>query len=451
MILRDEGIRGMKKYAEAVLVLALLVLLYRGNERTPVYIRPGQYDIDYCKEARRLRGELQNSREKLLLCQLYRDFYKSRMEKKEQMLEAGNSLERIYLIRYPSELEEVCRLVRNGEAIDRGVPAGFASYQLAADIEASDWMVLGSGDMPFHGSLDGCGHCITGAFAVKGEDSFITADSLAVIRDVKVKNTATEESIIQISLGSAADIKEYCKVLDQSLCGGLRIILRGLDVGTGPLEALMKAIWKLWEKDGERDGFFISLSVEEYPQEEMKRQEQDLQYLSIPIADEQNKWADLPYDFELMAEDINFDGRKDLLLRLGTNHKTGRKREHYIGIVWNGATKSFSFMDSFPEFVSFLEWDRQRIVEFWCSDKEDRYLVYLYEFMDGQYEETKRLELIRDNSQEDKSVIIKTYHGGDLIDSCDFSDGWEKEFSARYSEWTAYVGNYEGGWFSVGW
>lgn len=528
----------MKKYAELILMLALLVFLYRENEGKPLYKPRGQYrSADDKEELLNCQKELQERTEELLACRemlskqwtelllwkrYYKD-YKNRTEDLEEMYWAENSLERIYLIQSPYELEEVCRLVRNGEAIDRGVWASSASYQLAADIYAFDWMMLGSENEPFLGTLDGGGHSITGAFALKGEQSFITAGSLAVIKDLKIKNTATEESSIRISLGSAADVRQYSKILDQCPDGGLEITLQNLGTKIGSLEPLMKAIEEVWQKNGEKDGFYSSLSVAEYPQREEGRngmrfvmqslrtlfdgdaeddecsalreqgscpgffrlerigelnclifatgqerydtchillqgkwegQEVSAQSLCVPIADEQNEWDRVPRDLSIMIQDIDFDGREDLLLRLGVNHRSGRKRAHYIGIVWDETGGRFSHMDSFPEFVSFLEFDRQRMVSLWWSEEKDRYRIDLYAFRNGQYEESKGLELIRDQDCSvygADSVTINTYHKGELVDSRDFSDEWKEEFAGLYPEWVAYMGEYENGWFSIGW
>lgn len=150
------------------------------------------------------------------------------------------------------------------------------------------------------------------------------------------------------------------------------------------------------------------------------------QCLHIPYTDSEKYSIGIGSSFEIESVDLNFDGKQDLLIHEGFSGGSGGSWQNYRAYVWEADTGQFAYFPSFPEQISFLELDRQRIVNHGRSGYADEYVV-VYEIVNGEYMRTKELTC-REVQRDDGTVIeLSYYEMGKLVETHILSDWSEKE------------------------
>lgn len=97
-----------------------------------------------------------------------------------------------------------------------------------------------------------------------------------------------------------------------------------------------------------------------------------------------------PYDeYAVMKADINYDGCVDLFIRESMPVKAANSWK-YHGIVWEAASGKFVLYESFPEQVSRVELDKQRMIYHYDLGWDEEYIIE-YKVVDGEYVATREL------------------------------------------------------------
>lgn len=138
-----------------------------------------------------------------------------------------------------------------------------------------------------------------------------------------------------------------------------------------------------------------------------------LTHLIVPAT----QHADLSFDWSfqplLLAEDINFDGNRDLLIEEGYGGGSGGTWAFYRAFLWNKEKAEFTYYPSFPEMLNNLDFENQRMISVGQGGVKFQY-IYIYEFVNGQYVESKRLEL---TESVDGEQTLYYYEMGQLIET----------------------------------
>lgn len=169
----------------------------------------------------------------------------------------------VYLIDEVSQLRTVERLIAEDREIEPGIPAAKASYRLRSDLSTDNgydgygFLCLGTEERPFCGSFDGDGHRIEAAFTLMdGADvpeAMFYADTTAKIENLQITNRG----------GHYDTLAEYtdCEELENHLpdCSGCRI---RTEISAWDLDArkTAKALRTYWEKNGGKDGAYVSMT-----------------------------------------------------------------------------------------------------------------------------------------------------------------------------------------------
>ncbi len=117
-----------------------------------------------------------------------------------------------------------------------------------------------------------------------------------------------------------------------------------------------------------------------------------------------------PYDeYAAMKADINYDGCADLFIRESLPQRAGGSWE-YHGIIWKAELGKFVWYESFPERVSHVQFDKQRMIYHRDSDSEwgVEYITE-YRVINGEYKATRELVW------NEKEKIVFYYEMGVLI------------------------------------
>lgn len=115
-----------------------------------------------------------------------------------------------------------------------------------------------------------------------------------------------------------------------------------------------------------------------------------LRCLTIPYTYGEMHSIGINLSYHLEQADVNFDGKQDLLIHEGYSGGSGGSWGNYRAMVWDDTDGQFVYFPSFPEQVSSLELDQQRIVNRWQSGVSYE-CVDIYEIVDGEYVCTKSL------------------------------------------------------------
>lgn len=126
--------------------------------------------------------------------------------------------------------------------------------------------------------------------------------------------------------------------------------------------------------------------------------------------------------YHLEKVDLNFDGRPDLLIHEGSSGGSGGSWGNYRALVWKEDTGKFAIFSSFPEQVSSLEFDRQRLVDSWCMGISYE-CVDIYGVVNGEYECTRSLVLQIVRRDEEYVTELSYYEMGELVETRVLSDG----------------------------
>lgn len=155
------------------------------------------------------------------------------------------------------------------------------------------------------------------------------------------------------------------------------------------------------------------------------------QHIYIPYTD--MGWLGYGGDGLVTAEDINFDGRNDLLIHEGYSGGSGGSWNNYRAVIWNDEKGLFEFYPSFPEQLVSLEFDRQRVVT--------RYrLGFAYEcveeygVVDGEYVCTRKLALEAKPGETDWIFVLSYYEMEKLVETVDVTDMGVEEIGALYPD-----------------
>lgn len=115
--------------------------------------------------------------------------------------------------------------------------------------------------------------------------------------------------------------------------------------------------------------------------------------------------------YHMEALDVNFDGWKDLMICMGTSGGSGGSWTNYRSAVWDPAKKEFAFFPSMPEQITFFDRAGKRIIHSSRCGAGDE-TVIAYEIIEGEYRETRRLELV---SWEEPSILYY-FENGELTE-----------------------------------
>lgn len=148
------------------------------------------------------------------------------------------------------------------------------------------------------------------------------------------------------------------------------------------------------------------------------------QCLSIPYTFGEESSIGVGSSFEIENVDLDFDGKADLLIHEGYSGGSGGFWSNYRAIVWKEDSGQFIDFPSFPEQVSSLELDRQRIVSHGRSGYDNE-SVGVYEVVNGEYVCTK--ELVCQSNGDGTVIELSYYEMGELVKTHMLSNWNEKE------------------------
>ena len=148
------------------------------------------------------------------------------------------------------------------------------------------------------------------------------------------------------------------------------------------------------------------------------------QCLSIPYTFGERSRIGVGSSFEIENVDLNFDGKQDLLIHEGLSGGSGGSWSNYRAFVWQDETGQFVDFPSFPEQVSSLELDRQRIISHGRSGCDNESVI-VYEVVNGEYVCTK--ELVCQSNGDGTVIELSYYEMGKLVKTHMLSNWDEKE------------------------
>lgn len=360
-------------------------------------------------------------------------------------IKKGNFVKRndVYLIEDGTQLELLSEMVAKGEEMEPGIEAAMGIYRLNSDVKVEDFFELGSKNARFRGGLYGDGHAVAGNFfnvyssweewsyidyeLVEEKRAHIIIEDAETLKEAEqtlascptenlVIYVAVEESDMQAAAElikqcwegnherhhysvSIADVTEHTEKSDA--------LLAFLDLFGEEGRALMEQAAK--EEDSyisfirlERvDGldictFAVRASEEEQYHLMLAGEWEDtkvsLKHLLIPATDT-SKFETLfgfYRNYNISQADVNFDGKRDLLILEGYFGGSGGSYEEYRAVVWEKDKKEFVWYPSFPEMLVILKFNEQRVI--------DRYRIGVgyqaiceYGVVDGEYVKTREL------------------------------------------------------------
>lgn len=144
-----------------------------------------------------------------------------------------------------------------------------------------------------------------------------------------------------------------------------------------------------------------------------------LQHLIIP----RNSLTDDNFsNYYLQKQDINFDGKEDILIHEGYNDSNHGNWENYRGIIFDG--NKFIYYPSFPDQLSFLEFDKKRMISNGQVGARQQY-VFVYEVVNGEYEKTKELRYHISDTEETDDILYY-YEKEKLVRSHIITNGYKQ-------------------------
>lgn len=114
------------------------------------------------------------------------------------------------------------------------------------------------------------------------------------------------------------------------------------------------------------------------------------QHLYVPYEQEEEGKLGYRYENCVTEEDINFDGKNDLLIHEGCSGGTGGSWGNYRAFIWKEETGQFEYYPSFPHQLVSLEFDRQRVITRWRLGAGYQ-CVQEFGVVDGEYVCTRKL------------------------------------------------------------
>lgn len=146
-----------------------------------------------------------------------------------------------------------------------------------------------------------------------------------------------------------------------------------------------------------------------------------LQHFVIPHTEYEKTY----HNYYIEREDVNFDGKDDLLIHETSSWGSGGSFGEYRAITWEADKSRFVYYPSFPEVLNVLEFDRGRVL---CRGRLgwEQEIVEEYRVVNGIYEETRRLELKRTSPEDSTSGVLYYYEMGKLIRTHNLTRGTEE-------------------------
>lgn len=124
-------------------------------------------------------------------------------------------------------------------------------------------------------------------------------------------------------------------------------------------------------------------------------------------------------NYYIRSQDINYDGKEDLLIHEGGSGGSGGSWDNYRGVIWVG--EEFIWYPSFPEQLNFLEFYRKRLIASGQCGAPEQW-INVYEVVDGEYVLSKELWFICVNGEE----TLYYYEMGKLVKEHDITGGYEE-------------------------
>lgn len=390
----------------------------------------------------------------------------------------------VYLINNKSDMDLISDLIKKNKEIEPGVMAAEASYRLCESFKLSDWFCFGTVDMPFKGTFDGDGHNLWGNFASEkktGPECFMYLSSSAVVENLKITNYTDDDLRIRVS--DAEDMKLLINNLNAFPGHSITLIIETEYMDMSELAACLKRYWEKSEKGNwyfleisfypyeqapEKTDFlldFASLfgkeaeriirrelepeaSTDEFSMLSFFRAEQvdDLSIFSFAVKGQedeeyhlilQGSWEGIEINsqhlvipptqtsyglgnYYIRSQDINYDGKKDLLIHEGGSSGSGGSWSNYRGVIWDG--EEFTWYSSFPEQLNFMEFWRKRLIASGQCGAPEQW-VEVYEMVDGEYVLSKELRYIFGVNGEE---FLYYYEMGNLVQEHEISGGYEE-------------------------
>ncbi len=125
-----------------------------------------------------------------------------------------------------------------------------------------------------------------------------------------------------------------------------------------------------------------------------------------------------------LEKDVNQDGEEDLLLRFFNT---------YQSFLWNKESGKYELFESLPDYITC--WGKDGVVFSWRENGGSGEFCTKYELIDGEYQETQRVECIW-SEWDGKTVVweIREYRMEELVFSKKVEGSYEKERDRLYSE-----------------
>lgn len=142
-----------------------------------------------------------------------------------------------------------------------------------------------------------------------------------------------------------------------------------------------------------------------------------LQHLVIPSTQSRTTGFG---NYYIRSQDINYDGKKDLLICEGGSGGSGGSWGNYRGVIWDG--KEFTWYPSFPEQLNFMEFYRKRLIASGQFGVPEQW-IEVYEVVDGEYVLSKELRYIHEGNGE---AFLYYYEMGNLVRKHEITGGYEE-------------------------
>lgn len=394
-----------------------------------------------------------------------------------------------YLIENSEQLELLSEMVANREEIEPGVDAATASYRLCSDVETRDEFRIGSRRTPFHGNFNGDGYRITGDFYIEkgipyGETGvvdynhvteqpiYINLEDWKTLEETEHRLTSVPKESLNIYVASeelnmqdAAQLVKLCwdvnhqrnhysiSIVDFNITKDERnhsqwaedsdALLPFFDLFGEEAGAIMRRTaeeedsyisFLRLERVGGLDICTFAVRASEKEQYhvlvtgEWEDTEVEFQHLVIPSTGTYKAVSSYEFShYDISQIDINFDGQEDLLIYEGfTNGPFGA----YRVIVWDEDIGEFVWYPSFPDLLSWLEFNEQRVVRRSQSGLSHE-IVCEYGVVDGEYVETRKASW---DHKSDGSSTLSYYEMGVLIEEHDVTGLVRNEIAAYYPD-----------------
>ena len=394
-----------------------------------------------------------------------------------------------YLIENSEQLELLSKMVANREEIEPGVDAATASYRLCSDVEMRDEFQIGSRRTPFHGNFNGDGYRITGDFYIEkgipyGETGvvdynhvteqpiYINLEDWKTLEETEHRLTSVLKESLNIYVASeelnmqdAAQLVKLCwdvnhqrnhysiSIVDFNITKDERnhsqwaedsdALLPFFDLFGEEAGAIMRRTaeeedsyisFLRLERVGGLDICTFAVRASEKEQYhvlvtgEWEDTEVEFQHLVIPSTGTYKAVSSYEFShYDISQIDINFDGQEDLLIYEGfTNGPFGA----YRVIVWDEDIGEFVWYPSFPDLLSWLEFNEQRVVRRSQSGLSHE-IVCEYGVVDGEYVETRKASW---DHKSDGSSTLSYYEMGVLIEEHDVTGLVRNEIAAYYPD-----------------